>query len=448
MTDAKQLAGELSRLLGELQRTRRVIWQREAELAAGVPVSARPDETEHLAQRLEAVLRTGAEAAGCQSAAAYLLDDATSLLKLRTAWGLPTDRFCDPPRPLRGALADLEALLGHAVVLDNTALRTQWRCPEPCASAVCVPISTPTTPLGTLWVFGQRARNYTSVEVNILEIIAGRVAAELKREMLLRLGVHSRQLDRQLTSAANWQSRRQPNVAPLLDHFQVAGWTSPAEWVGGDFHDWSVLPTGELAVAVGQSEGQSLEAALTAAAVQTAVRAHSAYRHSARQMLTRVNDTLWTSSAGDQFASLFYALIDPETGRLDCCCAGAPETMLIRERRYERLAERGALLGLSPDSTFRSRRTMLQPGDVLAVLSGGVREVRGAKGEPFDLRALARQLRRQRKASAEQLAALTRQCAGRPPPRPNPHRPYGFDRQADQLNHRVRCCDMGEFLSF
>ena len=53
-------------------------------------------------------------------------------------------------------------------------------------------------------------------------------------------------------------------------------------------------------MAVGQSEGQSLEAALTAAAVQTAVRSHSAYRHGVRQMLTRANDTLWTSSTGDR----------------------------------------------------------------------------------------------------------------------------------------------------
>ena len=65
------------------------LWQREAELAAGVPLVPHREDQKHLAARLEAVLRAGAEAVGGDAIALYLLDEATTELKLRCSWGLP-----------------------------------------------------------------------------------------------------------------------------------------------------------------------------------------------------------------------------------------------------------------------------------------------------------------------------------------------------------------------
>ena len=93
------LAQAIGDLVTEMHRTQSTVWQREAELAAGIPVTLRPDEQHQLASRLESVLRGGAEAIGCQAAALYLLDDATSHLKLRAAWRLPKSRFLDAPVP-------------------------------------------------------------------------------------------------------------------------------------------------------------------------------------------------------------------------------------------------------------------------------------------------------------------------------------------------------------
>ena len=125
-------------MLGELSATRQALWEREAELAAGVPVAGRPANQQHLAARLEAVLKGGAQAIGCQSAGLYLLDEATTSLKLRSSWGLPPQRLLAPPRPLRGAVADLEAMLGHAVVLEDAQLLDHWQPPEKVLSAACV----------------------------------------------------------------------------------------------------------------------------------------------------------------------------------------------------------------------------------------------------------------------------------------------------------------------
>ena len=57
LEQVRPLALALANLLSEQARLRNALWQREAELAAGVPVAARPDDAVHLAKRLAAILK-------------------------------------------------------------------------------------------------------------------------------------------------------------------------------------------------------------------------------------------------------------------------------------------------------------------------------------------------------------------------------------------------------
>lgn len=183
--ERRRAGAALAELWNRLAATRTELWRREAELAAGVPVAAHAEERQHLAERLQAVLRCGARVLGCQAAAIYLLDAGTTELKLRASWGLPFDRHLAPARPLEGAVADLEAMAGHAVVVDDLALAAMWSVPEKCGAALCVPLSTPMAILGTLWLFSREPRGFNDDQTEIAEIVAGRVAADLERTMLL-----------------------------------------------------------------------------------------------------------------------------------------------------------------------------------------------------------------------------------------------------------------------
>ena len=211
---AAPLAEAIGQMWGEVLSTRHALWQREAELAVGVPLVVRDDDTRAptLGQRLEAVLKGGAEAIGCQAAALYLLDPATTELKLRSSWGLPRKRLLEPARPLRPALADLEALLGHAVVMNDPTLFDYWKVPEQgYRSCVCVPISSPSMPLGTLWIFCDRVRDFNDAETNIAEVVAGRLAADLERETLVDEAVVTRNESSQIARAHRNQQEQLPS---------------------------------------------------------------------------------------------------------------------------------------------------------------------------------------------------------------------------------------------
>ena len=254
------LASTIGQLLGDLAHARQALWKREAELAAGVPLPLRSDE-KHLANRLKSSLQAAAQAACADAAALYLLDETTTYLKLRSVWGLPQERFLLPPRELALSAADLEALLGHAVVLDDAKAQPTFNLPEPAAAAVCVPVASATAPLGTLWVFGNRPRSHTDHEVNMVEIVAGRIATELEREVLVASGAAAECAKRQLAAAERWQETHQPQTSPLSDLWQIAGWAQSAGDLSSEFYDWLVRPDDSLAIVLGGVRQQHIAAA-------------------------------------------------------------------------------------------------------------------------------------------------------------------------------------------
>jgi serine phosphatase RsbU (regulator of sigma subunit) len=396
-------------MLGEFVHTRHALWQREAELAAGVPLVPHADEQQHLAARLQSVLKGGAEAVGCQAAALYLLDEATSELKLRSSWGLPPQKMTEPARPLRGAVADLEALLGHAVVLSDPELIQHWKAPESFPAAVCVPVSTPTTLLGTLWVYCHQRRDFDDRQTNIIEVVAGRLAADLEREMLLREGVDASRLKRQLGAAEQLQQSQLPTISPMLSGWDLAGWTDQSEPVGGDFYDWFCLPDGLLAVAVGDAMDRGLQAALAASALKAALRAHGQYHRQAEQALQQINLTLWTGSAGDQYATLFYGLIETGTGRVCYCSAGQPGLLLLGDGGWTSLAHPSPPLGEGPETDYEQFGYELQPGEALVAFTDGFRDATDSEGRPLGEAGVAEPLLGHLNLSADQLVDLARQ---------------------------------------
>ncbi|MBX3413901.1 MAG: SpoIIE family protein phosphatase [Pirellulales bacterium] len=378
------LASAVTQLTGEILKGEHLLWQREAELAAGVPVTPHREEEKHLAERLEAILSGGARAVGCQAAALYLLDADTTSLKLRSVWGLPRRKLAAPPRQLDGALADLEALLGHAIVLEDSHTQLPWNAPEDFPAAVCVPVSTPTVPLGTLWVFSSVPRGFNDEETNIVEIVAGRLAAELEREMLLAAGVADMRRRRDMAAIERWQQQQLPRVAPLVEGWDLAAWSQANDYASGTFYDWLPLDPGRFAAVVAQADGATADAALVAANVRAMFRTHAEYPLDARSLLTRANRTLWLASPGDQRADAVELVLDEQTGRIEWALAGHPLVLQIaRDGSWRSLVTPALPLGAEDEAVFPRQTGLLEPGDTLVIATAATRSLCSANGCPL-----------------------------------------------------------------
>ena len=369
---AARLAEQLADLLGELYAAESALRDREARLATEAPLAVERAGSSTLAQRLEAVLRGGAEAIGCSAAGAYLLDHDATQLKLRASWGLPPGRLTDDARPIDVALADLEALCGHAVVMEHPDMLQQWRCPEPdFSAAVCVPISSPSTLLGTLWMLADEPRSFTDRETNLAEIIAGRIASDLQCEALLNEALQAVDLSRQLISAEQSQRNALPQIAPLADAWEVAGDSWQGGPLGGTFHDWFAVDDNTLALVAGSATGRGVEAALAASELRATVRAFAAGDHDAASLVRRVDEAIARGSAGDRRDHLCYALLDADMGRVRYVTAGAMGIMVVGPDGWQSLSQpllkSSETIGTPSAAAREQHLRVLRPGESLVV---------------------------------------------------------------------------------
>jgi putative methionine-R-sulfoxide reductase with GAF domain len=366
---ARQMGENLARLLGEFQSTRRALALREAELATAVPVVAPPEEASQLSQRLQSILRGAVEGLQGSAAALYLLDDATSELKLRAHWGLPSLRFVEPARPLRGSVADLEALTGHAVVVEDTSLLPHWNIPEDFTSAVCVPVSSPGAILGTFWLFCNRVRDFTAAETQLLEILAGRLAAELERSVLLREVSQAADVNRQAERFSQWHRDRNQLVPPLVDGWQVSAAALPQATTSGDFHFWRMTTANELFLAAGGAQGAAETRVLSSALLRGALQAQLLHDSDPCRALQQLNEVAWSGSPGDETANLFAGRLNLDTGTLESSSAGCPDAYILRPHGWEPIVKDGLGLGSNPEMTWERQAHVIAPGDVLLAVS-------------------------------------------------------------------------------
>ena len=184
--EQEELLSSLALLLGDAYRWQQLFRKYEEELASVVPVPSFKPNDRCFSESLYNILKGGAKVLGCDAASLYILEETSKTLKLRSCWGLPEERLLDPPRKLHDSLADIEAILGQAMILNDDFLLESWKSPELFRTAICVPVASPVSILGTLWFFSDEHRDIDVKDLELMEIIAGRIAAELERAAVLR----------------------------------------------------------------------------------------------------------------------------------------------------------------------------------------------------------------------------------------------------------------------
>ena len=368
---ARQAATAIADMVGELLSTRYQLWRRESELAvrSALPESSDQTQDRQVAYLLQDILRSASEGLGCVAASMYLLNENASALKMRSCWGLPSERLQDPARSLSRSAADLEAMLGRSVAMTDAKAIRQWNAPEDFPAALCVPIFSSNNILGTAWFYSKQTRRFSNRQIKMAELIAGRLGAELEREALLEHFISHESLKKELDNASLIQKNQLPVSSPWIENWDMAGKTKQNHDFGGNFYDWFTLPNGEIVCALGDCHQQGLPAALTAATVKTALRAHAAYQYDANALLEQIDRTLWVGSAADQYANLFCATVNPDSNMVKFSTAGKLRIFRVGKSQIEELSQFTPLLGQTPETEYASSSVELGENESLVVFS-------------------------------------------------------------------------------
>jgi sigma-B regulation protein RsbU (phosphoserine phosphatase) len=216
-----------------------------------------------------------------------------------------------------------------------------------------------------------------------------------------------------------------PRSAPKTPGFDICGTSIYSDETGGDYYDFIEIEYPEskhLAVAVGDVSGHGLGAAFLMSSARGIIRSHALqYRLDLQDLLRTLNSHLVHDSRDDQFLTLFYAVLDPETHSLTWISAGHEPALLYRASNgeIEDIPSSGMPLGISAHASHDKQKSLImEPGDILLVGTDGIREARNPSREMFGRERVQNLLAQNAEKTTEQICrilvdSLQAFCGGR-----------------------------------
>lgn len=302
----------------------------------------------------------------------------------------------------------------------------------------------------------------TALSARTLSLYAGinnQIAGALESSLLAQEAAEAARLEEELRVARDIQTALLPASVPVLPHWNIAADWRSARLVGGDFYDfWElrVAPeelaapvalgkrevgasanvgaaTGGGATATAHAEEQlgfviadvsdkGVPAAMFMALARSLVRAAALDGSTPSVALARANRWIARDSESAMFVTLFYGILNLESGLLRYTCAGHNPPLLMRadDGSVTPLQTPGIALGVLEDAWLGEAEAQFGPGDVLICYTDGVTEAIDSDNEPFGVLRLVEVVARHRDRSAAEIVtaielALQTFTGNRPP---------------------------------
>ena len=164
-----------------------------------------------------------------------------------------------------------------------------------------------------------------------------------------------------------------PDGRPSFADFDIAAVSLPAQSVGGDLYDFIPVDGETLGIAIADSSGHGLPAALQARDVATGLRMGVERDLKLQRMVEKLNRIIHRSGLVSRFISLVFGELE-KNGNFTYINAGHPPALLRGPAGMSELSVGGTLLGPQPDAAYKLGFAHLDRGATLAMVTDGVLE--------------------------------------------------------------------------
>ena len=295
---------------------------------------------------LDALLQRVTDILHADTAAVLLVEDDGRTLAARAAKGLEEEVERGFHLPIGRGFAGRVAATRQPVVipdLDDSSIEVvnPLMREKRVRSLLGVPLIVEGKVVGVLHVGTLTPRDFQEGDVQLLQLVADRVALSIERSRLAVQGQIAQTLQRSLL----------PRRLPQLPGVSMAAWYEPAAEetaVGGDWYDVIELGHRRLGLTIGDVAGHGLAAAIHMGQLR--------------------------------MATMVYATVNLDTWVVDCARAGHPYPLLIRaDGSGTFLSDAGGPpLGTGAVETYDEQRITLAPGETLLLYTDGLIERRGS----------------------------------------------------------------------
>lgn len=238
-----------------------------------------------------------------------------------------------------------------------------------------------------------------------------------ERQYLQQVEIYSQKLNQELEKGRQMQLNFLPTELLQVPNWEISAFFKPARQVAGDFYDTFQVMENHIGLVIADVCDKGVGAALFMALFRSLIRIFAAqtamrnlYKHVSIDpsgMDVNSIDSTYTSKItptdvldavsltnnyvaeyhGDlgMFATLFFGVLDPETGLLHYINGGHEPLFIIDSegKIQQKLTSTGPAVGMMPNMKFKVEQAHLKAGDILFGYTDGVPEARAIGGEFF-----------------------------------------------------------------
>lgn len=244
---------------------------------------------------------------------------------------------------------------------------------------------------------------FTSDEMGFLFTLGNQAMISLENAWLFEDSLERKRLEEELALARQIQAGLLPTRFPELDTFEVYGLNVPSQQVGGDYFDVLKVSDRRTVVAVADVSGKGIPASLLMSNVQASLKALSSEDKPFHEIVSRINDIIYSNTDADKFITFFGGVLDTSAGTFTYVNAGHnPPYWVHADGSFQLLETGGLLLGMMPGVPYEYETIHLQPGDRIVMFTDGVTEAMDASGAQYEEPRLEQVLKRSLSMSSKE----------------------------------------------
>jgi serine phosphatase RsbU (regulator of sigma subunit)/anti-sigma regulatory factor (Ser/Thr protein kinase) len=307
------------------------------------------------------------------TAAVLLLDPDRNELVARAAMGIEEVVDRGVRIPVGQGFAGKIAQQRSPVILDrvdDTTVVNPILSQKGIRSLLGVPLIAHGDILGVMHVGKKTQHRFTEEEVELLQLVADRVA----------LALEVRLADRARTVVDAFQRTFLPDVLPYVPGLRVATKYLPAAsavGIGGDWYDTFALPSGEIVLAIGDVAGHGIRAASLMGKLRNALRAGALMGGGPSDVVARL-DEFHRHFGEDELVTLLFGVLARDLSTLRFVAAGHAPPLVVQAdgARFATNGHSSPPLGLAQPPTFAETEIPLRPGTSVLLYTDGLVERR------------------------------------------------------------------------
>jgi serine phosphatase RsbU (regulator of sigma subunit)/anti-sigma regulatory factor (Ser/Thr protein kinase) len=311
------------------------------------------------------------------TAAVLLVEEDGRTLAARAAKGLEEEVERGFRLPIGRGFAGRVAFTKEPVVIEDLE-RTPGQVVNPLLrekgvrSLLGVPLVVEGGVIGVLHVGSLTLREFRDSDIELLQLVAHRVALSIERSRLMIQGQIAQTLQRSLL----------PRTLPQLPGLRMAARYLPAAHesaVGGDWYDVIELDDRRLGFVIGDVAGHGMGAATFMGQLRSAIRAYALDTEAPGEVITKLAQ--FSHRTHTRMATVVYATLNLNTWVFRFARAGHPYPLLVRsDGSAIFLSDAGGPpLGTGGASAYDEQRVALSAGETLLLYTDGLIERRGLR---------------------------------------------------------------------